>query len=158
MSDPNPYRPPGSTVQDASFPLGLKATSRVFRFLVVASTVCWAIASMLQWVELPVSFEARSMHDMVQGYGALFFDTSGVVYFGSIALWLTAAVGMFMFKAWGRSLFVWTYVITSIYNVFSGLAVHYAFEYQLYILSTLCDGAALALAYTEPLKHRFERS
>ncbi|HKO87174.1 MAG TPA: hypothetical protein VJU83_01505 [Burkholderiales bacterium] len=157
MQDDNPYQPPGSSVQDANVPLGSAATARLFRFLVVASTVCWAIATMLQWIDLPIADDTRAMHDMVQGYGALFFDPSGLIYFVFIAMWLIAAVGFFLFKGWGRSLFVWTYAITFLYHLFSGLVVHYAFEYELYILSTLFDGAALALAYTDPLKQRFER-
>ena len=158
MQNNNPYQPPEAAVQDATTPIGSAAIARAFRFLVVASTVCWGIATMLQWIELPVAEGTQIMHDMAQGYGAPFYDESGLIYFVFIALWLTATLGLFLFKAWGRSLFVWTYAITFLYHLFSGLAVHYAFEYELYLLSTLCDGAALALAYTDPLKHRFERS
>jgi len=68
---------------------------------------------------------------------------------------LVAQIGMFFFWRFARPGFLVVTVVWIAMIPFFGLSVTLPLEGMLYYAATLCDGAALAMAYFSPLSERF---
>jgi hypothetical protein len=88
------------------------------------------------------------------GYGGVLLIPRSVFYV-SAALWIFAAVGVYFFVPAA----LWLYTALTVYTIATtllcGMVATLAVESFLVYLSTLGDGAILALAYWSPLREKF---
>ena len=128
---------------------------RLFRVLVVVSTVTYVIwyfqlqvgAGMLS----EETWGALSWH----GYGAVFSIPPGVTWL-IFFLFLVVTVGLWTFCNSARLLFAMLAGFLTVMTIFGGIQVDTAFGSFLLGLTNMADGAILIMAYTAPLKERFE--
>ena len=130
---------------------------RLLRRLVIASTILYLITWFFPWEVLPMSPDARGMLE-ASGYGAAHPALLEVVPYVFLAVWLTAAVGVFFLQPWGRTLFAALWAIGIVVRLFQGLVVETALQRAIYDLNVLCDGAILVLLFTAPLSALFKKS
>lgn len=71
------------------------------------------------------------------------------------AAWLVGLVGMALFKAWGRAVFLATTIAEFLFYPLFGPAVSSWLAQALTDATSLMFGAALAIAYLSPLRARF---
>lgn len=69
---------------------------------------------------------------------------------------VASLVGLFLFKAWSRTLSIYVTLIGYVLVAFFGPTLSSALEDALWGISDLLWGAALALAYFSPIASRFE--
>jgi len=117
-----------------------------FRGLIIVSTTLYVVYWFLPFFDWrwysPEVLELRS----VSGFDAKIVLPSLVDYL-LLAAWLLAAIGMYFFKAPARSLFLWLYIVMTLVDPFRGTSVFTGVDLLLFSLSTLMDGAILAIAY-----------
>ena len=78
-----------------------------------------------------------------------------IVALGFALFTLVTQIGMLFFWRFARPGFLVVTVVWIALTPFFGLSVTLPLEGMLYYLATLCDGAALAMAYFSPLSERF---
>ncbi len=78
-----------------------------------------------------------------------------IVAIGFALFTLVAQIGMLFFWRFARPGFLVVTVVWIALTPFFGLSVMLPLEGMLYYTATLCDGAALAMAYFSPLSERF---
>jgi hypothetical protein len=70
--------------------------------------------------------------------------------------WSAGIVGLFLFKRWGRSVSLGATLALLVICPFLGATLYSGLESALFEASTLCWGAALALAYYSTISAKFE--
>ena len=70
--------------------------------------------------------------------------------------WMAGITGLFLFKRWGRSVSLGATLATLVLYPFLGATLSSGLESALFEASTLCWGAALALAYYSTISAKFE--
>jgi hypothetical protein len=155
----NPYRPPGALVAD---PAGLAAVVKVrglirlFQTMVITSTLIGLFLFASPLLPLPISGQMAALRGY-SGAGAIAFSITNFVFLIAQPLWLLSAIGLCFLKWWARPLFVGTYALTTVASLFGGIAVSLPWESSLATITTLIDGAVLALAFLPPLSEYFAR-
>jgi hypothetical protein len=156
----NPYDTPKARLDDGDAPpsfLAARPKHRLFQWLVGLSIPLYLIFFFVPDTWLTTSREMLDLRAL-GGYGAMLPPVAGrVVVWILLPLWILAAVGMFFFQAWSRSLFLGLYVFTLLLSFFQGATVLLPVESFLSELIAVLDGAILILAYTEPLDATFRR-
>lgn len=135
---------------------------RIFQVFVVVS-----ILSYISWFFFPYISErfANPLYLEIEdglrqyaGLGAL-LPVHHPLYFGTwFGLWLIASLGLFFFQNWARHLFLALYVLSTVLILFSGFSGQGAWENVLSQLTTVMDGAILAMAYLSPLSEAFKHT
>ena len=128
---------------------------RLFRALVVISTVTYVI-----WffhLLLAGGLISQSTWDALswQGFGAL-LPMPPAFNWLFLLLSVAVAVGLWMFSKSARIVFAAFSAFWIIMSLLGGLAVQAAFGSFLLLLTNMAGGAILVMAYTSPLKERFE--
>ena len=72
-----------------------------------------------------------------------------VFYFISLYL-------LYKFKPFGKKLFVYVFIISTIIGFFTGALATNAFVFNLSMLVTALDGAIIAFLYFTPIKEKFD--
>jgi hypothetical protein len=125
-----------------------------FRGLVVVSTALYLVFWFLPFIDWrwysPEVLELRGM----SGFDAKLVWPIFVDYL-LLAAWLLAAIGMYFFRASARSLFLWLYIITTLVDPFRGTSVFTGVDVMLFSLSTVMDGAVIAIAYLTSVERLF---
>lgn len=128
---------------------------RLFRGLVIISTVTYTIW-FFQFL-LAGRLISQDTWDALSwyGFGALLPMPPG---FGWLFLLLSAAVafGLWVFSKSARLVFAAFSAFWIVMSLLGGVQVQTAFGSFLLLLSNMADGAILVMAYTLPLKERFE--
>jgi len=128
---------------------------RLFRTLVVTSTVAYVI-----WffqLLLANRLISQGTWDALswQGFGALLPMPPAFGWL-FLVLFAAVAVGLWTFSKSARLVFVALSVFWILTAPLGGVQVQTAFGSFLLLLTNLADGAILVMAYTAPLKERFE--
>lgn len=128
---------------------------RLFRALVLVST-----GTFLIWFFHLLAgnrFISEATWDVLawNGYGALLPLPARLAWL-FLLLYVAVAAGLWMFSGPARLVFTALIAFTVITSLLGGLSVQTAFGSFLLWLTNLADGAILVLAYTPPLKERFE--
>lgn len=129
---------------------------RLFKVLVLASTVAYCV-----WFFLPhfpgyLSTDESRLTEY-GGYGAV-LPVNHALYSNTwFVLWLGAAVGMFLIRAWARRLYLVLAILSVVAAPLSGFSVQTPLDMMLSSVVLLIDGAILALAYLSPLSLAFTR-
>lgn len=128
---------------------------RLFRTLVVSSTIAYGIW-FFQFI-LGGALISQSTWDALswQGSGAL-LPTPPAFAWLFLLLSVAVAVGLCMFSRSARSVFAALSAFWIMMSLLGGVQVQTAFGSFLLLLSNMADGAILVMAYTPPLKQRFE--
>ena len=71
--------------------------------------------------------------------------------------WLVGLVGLFRFKAWGRSFSLYSTLAFLMVSPLAGSSLYWGLESGLSEASAITWGAILALAYFSPVSERFGR-
>lgn len=128
---------------------------RLFRALIVISTATYVICFfqlLLAGGLIPQStLDALSWH----GSGALLQMPPAVGWL-LLLLSVAVAVGLWMFSKSARIVFAAFSVFWIVTSFLGGVQVQTAFGSFLLLLTNMADGAILVMAYTSPLKERFE--
>jgi len=124
--------------------------SRTFRLLVAASAFLY-----LGWIvlpHLPRAFipEVRPLLEK-SGYGGADWVTAPWFYLGLGGAKMLASLGLFMFLAWGRWLFLAATVVAIASIFFAGISVASPLDGLVGFVATLVDGAILGLAFFSPI-------
>jgi hypothetical protein len=72
-----------------------------------------------------------------------------VFYFISLFL-------LYRFKPFGKKLFVYVFIISTIIDFFTGALATNAFVFNLFLLIAALDGAIIAFLYFTPIKEKFD--
>ncbi|MGH8617562.1 MAG: hypothetical protein ACREUW_07695 [Burkholderiales bacterium] len=155
----NPYSPPQTNVKDAetSDSPSLDGLIRLFHRLVIASALIGIFLSVSPWLPLPLSPELYLALDAI-GAGALAPSLWHITWWIIQPLWLLAAIGLYTFQRWARWLFVGVYTVSTMASAVGGAVVWLPWEIVLFTITTLMDGAIIALAFLTPLRERFGRA
>jgi hypothetical protein len=70
-------------------------------------------------------------------------------------LWAAAAIGLFFFLRWARTLFLFLNVYSVVGFVAGGLVIQTGLQAALFHLVNLADGAVLFMAYLSTIASRF---
>jgi hypothetical protein len=134
---------------------------RLFQALVVISTV-----SYLLWFFFPylVLFLANDLYREISsrlgqydGYAALLPMQHPLYYWAWFCSWLIASIGLFFFQSWARNFFLVLTVLALVLTPFGGFAVKGPLAIFFAELTTVLDGAILALAFLSPLSSAFAK-
>jgi hypothetical protein len=128
---------------------------RLFRVVVLVSTIAYLV-----WF-FHLLLGSRLISDGTrdalswQGYGALLPmpERLGWLF---LLLFVAVAVGLWMFSRSARLVFVMLTAFFIVTYPLGGVQVQTAFDSFLLLLNNMADGALLVMAYTAPLKERFE--
>jgi hypothetical protein len=71
--------------------------------------------------------------------------------------WLAGLVGLFRFKAWGRSISLYATLASLLVAPLAGPSLYWGLETGLYEASAIACGAILAISYFAPVSQRFGR-
>jgi len=158
VEDPiGPYSPPQSIVKDLSDKVNLEIPRLVelFRAMVIISVIVGQFLAWSTLLPLPVTAE-MALFKGQSGMGAI-SPTFGLISFFVVQVLLVfSAIGLWLFTAWARPLFVVAYVVFILGSLASGATVLLPWEAALSTIITLFDGAVLALAFLPPLSKRFD--
>jgi hypothetical protein len=127
-----------------------------FRMLVAVSTICYMLTLIGPWIFWRNVSEQT--HDVLSwsGFDAVLLIPPTIVYM-TAAVWVLAAVGVYFFVPAA----LWLYTALVIYSIATtllrGVTTGLAVESFLIYLSSLADGAILALAYWTPLRDKFKQ-
>jgi len=72
-----------------------------------------------------------------------------------LVLGIAGILGLYLFKSWGRTLSIYTTLVTAILFLFFGPTLESAVESSFSYVSTLLWGAILGIAYYSPLSSSF---
>ncbi len=98
----------------------------------------------------------RVPDEFPSAWGARILLVAGLTVALGFALFaLVTQIGMFFFWRVARPGFLVVTVVSIALTPLFGLSVTLPLEGMLYDVATLCDGAALAMAYCSPLSERF---
>lgn len=131
--------------------------TRLFQSLVVLSTLFCATWYTLPYVPVALT---PDIEWLLQANGA---GGSQVVrepwfYNSHFAARLVAGVALFFFVWWGRWLLLLVLAVDVVAVLFGGVTVTPAIDQLVYLLLYLCEGAVVALAFSEPLATAFRRA
>lgn len=146
-------------------------TQKLFRVLLLVSLVATVMAitlhhtasgrvsddwkTLLQW-DGDGGLVDRVPDTFPSSWGARILLIAGLlVAIGFVVFTLVTQIGMILFWRFARPGFLITTALWIGLSPFLGLSVTLPLEGALYYLATLCDGAALAMAYFSPLSERF---
>ncbi len=125
-----------------------------FRALVVISTLIYLVYWFLPFVDWRwYSLDVLELREL-SGIGAQLLLPLAVEYI-LFAAWILAAVGMYFFKAIARSAFLWLYIVSTLMEPFLGVVVLTGLDSVLSSLSTVLDGAIIAIAYLTSVERQF---
>jgi len=133
---------------------------RTFQIFVVVSTLSYIVWFYFPYISErlanPLYLEIERGVRQYAGLGAL-LPVHHPLYSGTwFGLWLVASLGLFFFQNWARHLFLTLYVLCIVLVPFSGFSGQGALESFLGELTTVLDGAILAMAYLSPLADGFK--
>ena len=128
-----------------------------FRILLVLGTICFLLLLVGPWV-----FWRDLSEETYDGLNWAGFDAvlpmPRSVYYVIAALWVCAAVGVYFFVPAA----LWLYTALVVYSIantlLGGMTTGLAVESFLIYLSSLADGAVLALAWWTPLRDKFAQT
>jgi len=155
----NPYSPPGAVVADPESQAAVIKVSgliRLFQWLVVTSTLLGLLLFGWPFLPIPLTEELATLRSQA-GAGAIAFAVNSSILLLLQPLWILSAVGLCFFKWWARPIFAGTYGLLLIGNLLGGVAIWLPWETVLITVTTLLDGAVLALAFLPPLSEYFAR-
>ena len=110
-----------------------------FQFLYIGSFITPTTWTILSW----------------HGYGALLRMPDRLDWLFTF-LTIIVAIGLWSFSRSARIVYTWTILFSFVMTFFAGVEVQTAFGSSLLLVCNLADGAILVMAYTQPLKTRFE--
>ena len=73
------------------------------------------------------------------------------------ALYFISLFLLYRFKPFGKKLFVYVFIISTIIDFFTGALATNAFVFNLSMLVTALDGAIIAFLYFTPIKEKFDK-
>ena len=154
----NPYAAPRSAVTDfnAWATLTVSGLVRLFQVMVIASALIGMFIFFWPFLPIPTAEDVTGLRQAA-GAAAWSPELRYVIAWAMPLLWLLSAFGLCFFKWWARALFAGTYVLSAMLHLMGGLVVWLPWEAVLITITTLLDGAVLALAYLPPLATHFER-
>ena len=138
-------------------PRSLAGLTLLYQRLVIATALIGIFLSVSPWLPLPLSPELYLALD-ASGAGALAPSLWWITWWIIQPLWLVAAIGLYTFQRWARWLLVGVYTVSTPIGALGGAIVWLPWEIVLVTLTTLMDGAIIALAFFSPLRERFERA
>jgi hypothetical protein len=127
----------------------------LFRWLVVISTLAYLLLFFMPAMPLQISPDVAALRGK-SGYGATIPSLPWFPWLFLLA-WLVASIGLLLFRAWARVLFVAVYIVVLLLRFIQGTTVHLPIEGFLGEVVSLMDGAILALAFTDPTASYFKR-
>jgi hypothetical protein len=126
--------------------------NKLFQYLVITSILLQAI-----WYFLPYSWGyiyTEEQLTLLSWHGhESYFDIYGPLPYLITSLYLVAFIGLFIFKKWGRNLFLALTVFT-IFPIW-GFLVSPAIDGSIGYLISLVDGAILSIAYLTTVSNEF---
>ncbi len=132
---------------------------RLFQVFVIASTFSYVVWFFFPYISgrlaNPLYLEIEQQVGQYAGLGAL-LPVHHPFYYGTwFSLWLIASLGLFFFQNWARHLFLFLYVLGTLLTLVSGFSAQGPMENFFGGISTVLDGAILAMAYLSPLADGF---
>lgn len=101
------------------------------------------------WELLPVSIDWYSLFE-----NHLVITVSILVFI--LALSIISLVGLLMFKAWGRWLYLATTLLILPISIISGPAIFYGWEIALFDFANMFHGAVLLSMFLQPIASEFK--
>lgn len=128
---------------------------RAFQLVVSLSTLLCIVWYFLPY--LPLTYLPSDAQSVLQASGAGGFElVRGPWFYNSaFAARLLAGVALFLFLPWARWLLLVVLASDLISVLLAGIAVTAPIDQFVYVLMYLCEGALVAMAYSEPLSHAF---
>ncbi len=111
----------------------------------------WWVLPLVGWTVNPQAAEALQF----AGVGALDAATHPAWYFAFLVVRVIATIGLLLVFKWGRLVFAISLLAGLPFGLFSGVYVAPAIDSTIGYLSSLLDGAVLALAYFSPVSALF---
>jgi hypothetical protein len=155
----NPYTAPRTVIEDphAWAIVTMSGLVRLFQVMAVTSAVIGMFVFGWSYLPIPVDPAVLAYRNEAAWVGALAPQWSYLIFMLLQPLWMLSAFGLCFFKWWARSLLVGCYVLATIGNLLGGLVMWLPWEVVLIMITTLLDGAVLALAFLPPLSTYFEQ-
>ena len=128
--------------------------TEIFRGLILVSTFLYVVYLLLPFV--PANWYSDSTLELLSFSGSdAILDIPVPIYHAISLAWLLTAVGMYFYIPIARSAFVWLYVITVPIDIVGGVVVTPGLDMAILSLSTLLDGAIIAIAYLTSVERLF---
>jgi hypothetical protein len=135
---------------------------RLFQALVVVSTLSYSLwfffPYIVQHLANDLYRDIASRLGQYDGYGAFLPVHHPLYYWPWFGFWLIASIGLFFFQNWAKNLFLFLNVLGLVLAPLGGFSVRGPLASLLAELTTVLDGAILALAYLSPLAAAFATS
>jgi len=152
----------GGTVKGSFVYSGLEMSQRSFQILVVFSQILAIAIVLVQYVtesSLPpelLGYLNTYETILVPDRFALFELLTNIPFLIETFLGVLAAVGLILFRAWGRSVFlVYVGTVTAL-TVLTGPHVNTGWTGLVGYISSLAEGVILGLIYLSPIKELFK--
>jgi hypothetical protein len=125
-----------------------------FRVWVVLANGAYFLTLILPFLEQRFFWSETIDLLRYDGYGALLVLPTSALWLISL-IYLAIAMGLFHFSASARTLFVAFTLSFGVLTLFNGVRVGSPLNCFLSTVSSMGDGAILALAYSAPLREKF---
>lgn len=127
-----------------------------FKNIVLLSYISYVV-----WFFLPYIYETTNpvVLDVLiwNGYGGFATDSLIIAYL-FLAIYSIATLGLLYFKIWAKPLFLTLTIISIGFCFLNGLSVSTPIDNFLMYITTLADGAILAMLYFSDIKNEFNES
>lgn len=127
---------------------------------IILVVLCFHVVYILfpPWVGLDGKYVIQQLTAEWFGYGSL-LDGKYILYIslGSSILYLISYVGLFLFKGWGRTLFVFLITFELLMSPFLGLSIQSGFQVFFSYFLTLAQGILVSLLYFTSLKDVYKK-
>jgi hypothetical protein len=127
----------------------------LFKRLVIGTTALYVLWLALPWIQ--DAFVSAEVADALSwyGFGAVLPLPTGIAWLVAL-LYVPVAIGLCSFSASARWLFVALTVFVHAWSLLGGLRVETALGATMGSIIMLGDGAVITLAFTSPLRERFQ--
>jgi hypothetical protein len=132
----------------------MRPIEKLFRVVVVASALVYVVLWSLPYFDWQLHSDAEFELLQLNGHGSVLPFPPALNWFLCLA-WLLTAVGLFFFNPFARAAFVVLVLVSGVADFFWGFVVQSSWESGLLNITTLLDGATLAMAYLTPVSERF---
>jgi hypothetical protein len=132
----------------------------IFRALVITTNLGYVL-SVLLFVYLDNGQLDAAYAAMPEGfdYEAYFSNgiLSAIALAGIVGIWIASVVGLLLFKNWGRTITVLSFIIGLPCIALLGPTIEFGLESALNELLAVCNGIILASMYLQPISTEFNK-
>lgn len=129
-----------------------------FRTLVIATNLGYVLSALLYFYldngQLEAAYAAMPKGFDFDSYLSNDF-ISAIVIIGIVTIWALSVIGLLLFKNWGRTLTVSSFIVGLLFIALLGPTIEFGLESALNELVTVCSGIIFASMYLHPISAEF---